>query len=569
MRKLLIVAIVVVALMGAYSFCWFKKADDLHHNVEDFIAQLNEQTKTFNQGSPVLRYESLNVSGFPFAITVELTKPVIDVPVSVILQQLSKKMSPDPTFTPAPNAPKEWMEEISYAGGIKISSNFMGDHFTLLTDGDRTNVTTVDHVVRHSLLGTSANPLLCHVAFERKNFNPTSLEPLFTDGRSFVEAFRSMDCSVDGVAIKDNSNQALLSSIDRFFVSTTIKPSDTDYRKASLNVDMKSKKMLPAFDAIVAEYMQLASAFLQKAPPYVPPYSSYGEQNIAIDIGYDGPVSNAAFADPDMHVSVDINKFDMQNAISESKNQMHVSSSTQGDERTAKFVIKTTSKVSEAYDTLITQVIGDAYSRMMKAQLAGKKSMPLPIADPQTFVAAFLPKFHELGLITFDMDATVKGPKGENFLKQGALTLSAFDIKTTPYGMTLKGSASQPTATGKMPTADMSLTLINADALLDALFAYGKRVEAVFATTGRPLMLSDALAGGVKRFVQGISEGNAKDWIIHLVVGDKGFTVSGKQIGDIMGLYATDIAPYLPQRAPASPMMIPPTTPPAPMIDHQ
>ena len=107
----------------------------------------------------LIRYESVAVTGFPFSMVVEITKPVLDIPVSVMLADYSHQ-----TAMPAPY---EWVEEVSYGDKVTFTGNILGDHFTFTAYGDRTHKSLINRSARHTLVSSSSSPLTCHLGVER------------------------------------------------------------------------------------------------------------------------------------------------------------------------------------------------------------------------------------------------------------------------------------------------------------------------------------------------------------------------------------------------------------------
>jgi hypothetical protein len=96
------------------------------------------------------------------------------------------------------------------------------------------------------------------------------------------------------------------------------------------------------------------------------------------------------------------------------------------------------------------------------------------------------------------------------------------------------------------------VTCTSCDALVGDLGDYLMRIESVVAQTNpapRPPYLTKGLIDGVKQFLHGISENSAAgDVVINLAMKDTGaFTVSNKQLPEVMAVYMTTIAPHLPQ----------------------
>jgi hypothetical protein len=542
MRAPLLFLSVTLLLGGAYTAFWFKKADELKQMVEESASQLNEEAKGLNQGSPLIRYDEIRTSGFPFAMTVEIVKPVVDVPVSALLGRLRTA----PLSAPLPGQPQEWMEEISYSDGVRITSNLLGDRFMLIAAGDRTHVSFIDHKPHHTLKFSAGTPLTCHLAIARELSDLWTM-PRINSWADLAPLLRGAGCGVDGLVLSNVEGGGTLLSADRMAISASNEPDGTTNRTIAFLLDIKSEKTTPAIDAITAEYTTLTNTFLgiPQSPPVM--LSTYGEQNAAVDIRYNGPMEKKDFMDPAMHMKLDINQLDFSSAVTEGKTQAHIAAASEGDEHTASAVIHSHFTVSEAYDSMIRQRVESAYAQAASAPAAKDAKSPLP---SQEMVVGLLPNLHALGRIAFDVDARAKGTLPQS---KGSVSVSAFDLTAAPYGIKLKGEAmSEPK---KMPAGELDITCVSCDALASDAAGYYLRIKALADHAKQPYPPA-ALSDGVRHFLHAVSENGsdpkALDLMLRLKSKDTGeMTLSGKQIMEVLALYTSDIAANIP-KPPAS-----------------
>ncbi len=590
MRKIALLSVLILVVAGGYTAFWFKKSGEFKQMLEQSIASLNEQAKNISKDNTLLRYDSIDVSGFPFAMTLQVKKPVVDLPVAAFLQKMPHEVAPIAPVTSAPlappsvtpsaiaapvtpvtvtaaaptavQAPADWVEEISYGDSISVSGNLTGTHFTLTMAGDRTHKSLVNHTVKHTLVSSSSSPLVCHLGIEQAGNTLWVMQPIFTDLPTFLSIFRSADCDVQGITLKDAASGTLLLSADGFSVSASNKADGTANRKIDFKLDSKNTKALPAFDALVNEYMSWGYA-LRGTPDNLrmaTPFSEYGAQDQKIDIHYNGPANAKDFSDPAAHMLFD-SAFDVKNAMANMQMEIHVDTAPQGEERVASIKVHSVSNVTERYDQLIAKQTALAFTEMMREGKTGQElqiqQTLLKLGTPEELTVAMLPKFHEFGTVNFDVDANVKGPNhAETFLRHGNFALDTLNWVAAPYGLKFKG-ALNATAENKIPSGDLLATCISCDALITDFGNYAMRIEAIVnrMTPGKTPYINAGLINGVKQFLHGIAEdANAKDAVIHIVMKDNGIlTISGKPAIQAMGLFGATIAPYLqhPAAAPA------------------
>jgi hypothetical protein len=287
------------------------------------------------------------------------------------------------------------------------------------------------------------------------------------------------------------------------------------------------------------------------------PLSEYGTQNAKIDIAYDGPTEAAGLADMDAKVHLDINDLSMKNDLGNLDLVAHLVGQPEGNDRVYTISLHESSEQTAHADELGQKHFADMLKTLQKAsvqaddpgmQILQKISL---LGQPEATVAKIYPRFSTLGKSAFAFDLTVKGPKSQTaFLQHSTVALENLNFTTTPYGILMKGSGNGPLS-GKPLGGDITVTCVSCDALIADLGNYAMRVEQVFDAISNPPKspyLSGDLIEGAKQFLHGVAEnGSAKDLIIHFVMNGTGFTVSGKQLPEVMAIYMNTIAPHVPQ----------------------
>jgi hypothetical protein len=311
-------------------------------------------------------------------------------------------------------------------------------------------------------------------------------------------------------------------------------------------MESKNGKATAAADQLVKEILQLSSSLAgNSSAAAMIPMSEYGTQNVKFAMHYDGPVESKNMT-PAAQVHFDIDTFEAHNALANTAFQLHLGTAVQDNNRTVSITLHADSDVTERYDQLIAPLAADAYNNALQQQKTGPNASMVQtlsqLGTPQEVMATVLPKFHTFGKTTFDIDASAQGPDNTKaFFQQGKYTVNAFNWIAEPYGFKL--AASVP---NQLPFGDVTFTCITCDALINDMGDYGMRVEALVdkIPPGKQPYLSKNLIEGVKAFLHGISQNSL---VIHVVMGNTGVTVSDKQIPEVMNIFATTVAPFIPK----------------------
>ena len=533
----------VVIVVGAYTACWFKESADIKNDIEQNIAAFNEKQKTSN-----LHYESVVVSGFPLAINIEFIKPVISVNIADLIKTLPNK----PAQTTA--KPDNWLLEVK-TDSLTLSSSILANNFAIKSAIQSEFKSIVNNQLQNSFLINYENPYSCNLKVANQDGIPLNIGKSFADAKSFLTALRSFSCLGENGTTKDAKTGNILHSTDKINITINSEPVGNVNQKLGLIVDIKNSKSSPEFDKVSNDFIKLF--YTQLGTPESAQeqnFSAYGSMSLLLDLGYTGPINENDFNKPETDIHVDINAFNLKSDVANSELSLHFATSPQAGQRNSNFVFNSHSNVSEKYDQILAKSIAhqieifskipalDPTSDMMKKNIA-------LLGKPEEVAAIITPKFHEFGFTTSDIDLNITSENdAKNPLKNSVLTLKDFDWLATQYGFKINGNAAF--GSEKPPAGALALNLQNGDNLVSDLGKYLAKVETLWIKIQpHTPYVTAPLVEGTKKFLHDISDKNAKDISISLVTNEKGLTISGKQVMEVIGLFGTDIAPYLPQPA--------------------
>lgn len=551
MRKPVIAVSTLIAVAAsAYTVMWFKKADEFKSAFMASVVSFNEKAKPMLKEGTLFQYGSVDVTGFPFAMEATIHQPVLRLPVSSMLRSLPRDEDAEGKGIPADF---DWVEEVSYKDSITLSSNLMGSRFTISAGGERIHKSILAGTVQQTMISTSRTPVECHLTTPPAGF--LLMQPVFRDAQSVLDSFRSADCGVTGLSVKDEKGTPIATSEKIFFSLSNIVEVEKANRTAAVIFNANQTNYGTGFDVLLKHYIKIAADISGEKPePIGYSFAEIGETSMNVDLAYKGP---EYIDDLEMHhnldADIDINAFDFQSALAQSKNKASLHIRSGNDSSKTSISIASRLNVSEAYDAMMEKKTAE----MLKV-FANPAAKPGAIAPFGTF----FPHLHDLGDIALNVDLTLENPNAAaanselSFLEQGNATLKTFEILTAHHGLKSSGALVHPK--DKFPSGNLDIACINCDSLIDGVGGFyidlGERMKAMAPSDKlkEKKTITKEILGGVKRFVRGISangsDTNAKDLNISIVGKDTGdFSVSGKSMMDVVQLYSTTIEPHLPQ----------------------
>lgn len=555
MRKVIVSVVALTAIgAGGYTALWFKKANDFKQSFIESVASFNAQSKPMVKDGDVLVYESVEVSGFPYSLNLSVSKPKMQVPVASLLRLIPKEKAEWEV-----PAGFEWVENIGYSENITFSSNLMGSKYSLSFNGDRTSHSVVNGQTRYTLVSSSQGPVTCHLEVQPAGF--LEIRPIFKDSESFFRSFRAFDCNVAGLDVKDSATGKSLGTSEKVGIEIT-NLANNGYRNATFKVQSVKTSYTPEFDTVINSIFDALGEAQGKKFPRLPySFSELGENNLSMDIAYNGPDAVAALSSNDVKVKLDINEFDISSKLFSSTTKLHFTIDPQVQSRKVALKLYTKSNISERYDEIIGKQMQEMLAELSNAE--GKTGRELEVAQDvarlgptESLVAALLPKFHRFGDMVLDIDLDLDTPKKEGAPSgfSGKTVLNRLNITTAPYGFTSKGEATV-VAEGA-PSGSAEINCLNCDGLIDDLGNYLVNTSNYLNSVAAPDKKSDPLPRelftGIKAFVRSIavngSDPAAKDLNITVSANSTGeYLVSGKQVMEAAQSYMTNVAPYMPK----------------------
>ncbi|MEI7669374.1 MAG: hypothetical protein WCJ33_04765, partial [Pseudomonadota bacterium] len=494
----------------------------------------------------LIEFESINVTGFPSKIQIDINKPKLYLELSAksgLLNNLQQSNS-----TGSDVSQKKITVEYSSKDKISVSSDILSKDFFVSALGDSISKTIVNE--EKPIETSSSGTINCHLAISNKDNLPWNAPQAFADKDSFLKAFRKFDCHANDVSGINNENGQLLASTELLDFLLSNETNDQINHNINFVLNIKNSLATPALDSLAMSILPTIYDILQvpenKREKTVN-YSQYGTQNTKINITYSGPIDANNFASsPSM--KFEIKEFDVKNALYEMTNKNNFSLIQSAAGRDLDFSLHSNAQYKEKF-----QEIAKKQVEKMLVEASSSKSGNIPELQsavlsgkaPQ-LASLLVPNLYAVGKINFDIDVKAKGDAS---LTSGNLDINSFDIFSDKYGIKSKGNG--VATKGKMPTGELKITCQNCDEMINDIGQYAINIDNILSEFRQPVAsyVSRPLIDNFIKFLHAINENEAqktKDVVVHLVAGENSrITVSGKEAMEVLGLFGTTVAPYL------------------------
>lgn len=548
MRRILPLALAVFLVVGAALYCvsWYLQAKTAKDTIEQAIAQINAK-------QPYITYQSIEISGFPTQVRVNIVNPVFSGRIDTLMKTIGGDLPVMPDGSDGEKVKDalmrmpEWTERFSLDGTVEIGVNAFSSRYSMTIKGPVLNESVIGSDKR-SLRMIQKTDRTCEITLRSQGGflgNMWNLQGMTID-RVLKEA-SSLVCSGGENVIADAAtNETLMQSGPVFFTITRLWPA-AGKMAVDVKLDIADSESLPPADAWVARYFTL---FIPDEP--LPPslrISAYGKQNMHLDAGWKGPedINTLGLNTP---VDFEIRRMDISNALYQSSTTLHIANAEAVNGIYAALLkFRAESTVSEAYDTILADIFRrDIASMQEQEQMLAVNPQIRRYSPEQLYdmFAPLIPKLHPLGKITFALDSAYRGDASMN---NGEVTLNNMEISVAPYGVTASGKSTK-TPEQPFPVGTLNLACRNCMALVEDTGAWLRKLKAALSPLNPDIAASinadPALVEGIKRFLQAIgkAEGDTLRYGIS-VASPQDITINEKPMDDVLALYAQYIHPQL------------------------
>lgn len=539
-----------VALSGV-GLSWYLQAQAAKLALESTISQLNN-------GKPLLGYQAIETSGFPFRLTVSIVEPKLTVPADTLLKDWSA------TLPAAPDGSKQreliesisklpaWQEEMALDGKISFTVNMFSTEFSAAIIGPVATQSTLGEQHIGSVTESLGN-FECKAELSRSNavFAPLwHFARLYNDMQAGFQDLRTLECGSPGYVTSETGTKTVVMSAGAYGLTITNAPMPDGTTAVSIALSAADAEATPRFDELAANYARL---FDNEASPGWK-LSRYGKQSLRIAASWQGP------QDPkQIHASTPfelrIDHLDFKNALSSISNTLRIANAPDGQNIKSDIALHSSLTSTEANDALLKEDVTHSIRKLLKPGNPRYNRLPdaIKAMTPQELMQIIepgIPKLAPLSPLTIGFDGNYTGKPD---LSTGSFSLENGEIAMAPYGVTFsgKGSASAPLTP---PLGTLSLTCRACGSMIDDAGAYiGRLYGAILAIDpgmAVHLHFDTGFFPALKIFLQNLAIASttspaSADWSYTLENNASGVTLNGKTLLEVQQTWQTQITPFL------------------------
>ena len=544
MRSAILLGLTVclVVVFGGLSMSWYMQARASRQAVEAFVAQANAKGQ-------ILTYEKIESAGFPREVKINIVRPHFKGRIDELLKPLAEQTK-NPAQAAQLAALPAWEEDIALDGSIVLCVNALSDHYTLSSLGNWQSVSKIGDKT-FSSTHEQSGAILCSLKLERGSLfsDLWNFYSLARDGKQLAEDFRLFDCAIPATtSLETPSREKIAGSGNmRFYISS--QPAGPN-QHVRVYLSAPELEVTPRGDEIFSNYAHALNPGQYQMPRKL---SAYGKQSVELDFSYNGPTQLAGATNP--NIEVNLSKFAITNDAYNTQLHFYLSNNTVGKQRDAKLAMRAESNFSEAYDTLLRELLRTAIEQVYTTPEARLPQMQEYINrynqdEMYAIVVPAVPNFASMGKAIQSLDMQFTGSPD---MKNGEVTLSNLEFSFTPYGIRMVGTGKN--TQGQPPSGQLNITCANCNQLIDDLMAYATRLYNVaiyFAPdAAAPYQPDPQLAGTIKYILTDLAGPDKTNLTYDILSGSGGVTINGKPVMQVLSAYSQYLAPYLQQYQPA------------------
>ncbi|MEI6730194.1 MAG: hypothetical protein WCL30_02955, partial [Pseudomonadota bacterium] len=191
-KSVVALATTTALVIGGYTAFWFKESEIFKQQAINNIEKINQAQKNLNKDVVAIKYDSIEASGYPFEMKLNIIKPVITLDAAAAIKSFKQMQKKGGSIDASQDAkPISWIVEIAYGDAVSLTGNLFMNKFSLASSGENTIKSTLNGQLRSVVLSSSPNAI-CNLSIAPKEGNlPWQIPAVFNDGKAFLNAFKS------------------------------------------------------------------------------------------------------------------------------------------------------------------------------------------------------------------------------------------------------------------------------------------------------------------------------------------------------------------------------------------
>jgi hypothetical protein len=558
MKKFLIFLILLAMAGGAGFIFWKKQAKIIEAQLAQTIASFNEDVKKQTGVTPV-EYESLSISGFPFAITLTMHNPIIRLPLSDwAAQQTNIK----------------WVEEHRFDGDMTLSADWKVTKYTVRFPAKRQSITTINYKPEFARNATTEWPMECSLNLNMSEAMDNLWQPMkmLRLAKENLALIKSVGCSLQGYQLTSTANANIpFQTIGNLAVEAHFDRAANNQLHTLLTITLDKFHAYPASDQY---YKTLLTAFPSLAAQlnndYIVPHSLalFGEQNLALNADYTGTFAPLTLM---ADLQWDIPQFSWKNALFTSNGRIKISNQPNQTARQINFDIDASANFTKEAEALAHRILAHRfYYRPVAIGITGfhVSTAYLPPNQLGAFVADVFPHLSELNPTHFvangAMQVTPDINSGSIFPRNTEVTVNNLRLENSSWKIGIVGKGTYAPAQ-IFPTLDAKIAIENGNAFYEQLEARMIQMEQ-WRQVQRPapvMLITQDFLTDFKRFIDTIAQGKRENLqseiksignpVFHVALQNFLPSINGLSLNEIMLLYNNLIMTHFGNNAPPPP----------------
>jgi hypothetical protein len=548
-------AVALVAIGGSY-YHWKTQTDQLKTLVEENISTANQMAQAVIK-SDAIKYDSMEISGYPMNVTVTFKNPKLTLPFY------------DPRLEGGQIA---WVEKHNIDGDLIINSDLYGTSYDITLDGERQSVSEIDGKAWFSRFTKSTDASTCHVELNPDKLNSALWQPLKTlkDSKDIFMAITQIECNTPAYELVSQENEELFFHKADSYKFSFNREDKGDNAKLSIMSDVDNIEFGESTDRYLEtlKKMLIHNATMRDDTLFAfEELVAHGKQSFNLAAYYDGPIKDF---NPMKDARLEISDLRYDTELMSGSNQIVINSEAKDGIRHVSLNISGDGLAKEGYDAHYRKTLFDTITELKQTiektdiqdeavEEFGRYGLLLKnLSDEQIkqMLLEIVPTFEDLGHMKSNLSANVK-------FTDGAMPMQGkvFDVKLEDFSFKHDGGFSlSMTGNGGMspespfPSAQAKITCTPCSTLVSGITETSKTISKwqKLSGTPNPLPSSEQFEKDLTTFFAMLARGNKKDSSVtlnnvelNLLFQNMQPTLNGLQIPQIQAIANQYLMPHV------------------------
>lgn len=540
-KKLLPIIVVLVVL--AYSFLWFRHAGETETQARAFLDTLSGQ-----QGIAIT-YDDISVGGFPFEFVTDIHNPVITLDSAKLLAtayQMNGIAAAEPTQATHTN-------KIAIQGDIKLKVNYFSRRVALEVSGTSQGENQAGEKVVH-WAGKEDGVASCAIKLGPEADMSILQESAFSvlkNPATLAKNFESIDCLADPMEIvNSDSGDMLYRGGDQIF---SVSLDETAPGNVSINLALTSNdfEVSDQWSQWMDEVMEAVNpGGLNTGILAIQSHEAVGKQNTEIKLSYRGPSSLDTWQENE-EINFQLPVFSLSNNLYHINMPASFALTKMASQFSGEFSLDGKATYNPAIDGYANQTVAQIADTIY-AQKDSDARYAIRIGDLkkeelQAGMQAMVPSLGEFKTANAQIEASFKGREDETLHQlAGEATLKQLSLRMGDYGFSATGTMMLAPQRG-----EISIHCYKCHETVEKLVVYLTNFQKLVSMVNPGLpAIPDGVAfrSAIAGFIENLSQPAEDEPDARIIqISDSGngqIVISGHTMQDVMALAMQTFMPF-------------------------